>query len=359
MSIQKRGDGYRVRWRDASGKQHSQQVDDWAGAQALDTDKRRKKQLGHDLSRDLDRIGLTLRAFVADGFRSHADLLAPSTRQHYAWALDHHLTDLLDEQLIAIDVPRLMDLQRQLLQTGRTPSTIGSALTRLSGILTAAVERGHIPHNPVRGLRRVAVPATDEVQPLQAVQLETIVDRFDGRSRAIVVLCGHLGLRPLEARLALWSDYEGATLTIDRTRTKKGAARTRVIAVPATTQRELNAWRLQSGGRGDEPIIGPLTASGLASWGEDHFKPLALEVTGRSDVSLYTLRHTHASALHYCGWTVPDAAARMGHSGIVHLRTYAHPMAQLSARRWPDVDSLIADARAEACPDCARKIEKG
>jgi len=41
-------------------------------------------------------------------------------------------------------------------------------------------------------------------------------------------------------------------------------------------------------------------------------------------VTLYTLRHTHASLLHYAGFTAPEAAARMGHGLPVHWSRYAH-----------------------------------
>jgi integrase len=133
------------------------------------------------------------------------------------------------------------------------------------------------------------------------------------------LLGGHLGLRPKEIRLVPWDNFDGGSLTIGRARTKLGAARTRVIAVPVTA-RELKAWRLASGGRGEDPIIGPLGEAGLRDVGVDAPRPAAKELAGRDDVTLYTLRHTHASALHYAGFTVPEAARRMGHGPALHVR---------------------------------------
>jgi hypothetical protein len=43
---------------------------------------------------------------------------------------------------------------------------------------------------------------------------------------------------------------------------------------------------------------------------------------GREDVTLYTLRHTHASALRYCGFTLPEATRRMGRGPGLHIETY-------------------------------------
>jgi excisionase family DNA binding protein len=228
-----------------------------------------------------------------------------------------------------------------------------------AGALRASArhERSATPRrleNPVRGMRKVPADPGEDVRPLAPAEVERIIDRLTGRGRAVALLAGHLGLRPLEIRQVRWSDFDGATLTISRARTKRSAARTRVIDVPAVTARELRAWQLESGGRGDEPIVGPLGQDGLRLWAYKFLDPVARRATGRSDVTMYTLRHSHASALHYCGWTVPDAAERMGHSAVVHMGIYAHPIKVIGAQRYRDLDDLIAEARGDLeCPQSA------
>jgi integrase len=102
-----------------------------------------------------------------------------------------------------------------------------------------------------------------------------------------------------------------------------------------------------AGGRGVDPIIGRIGESGLKSWAWKHFIPAAAKL-GRDDVTLYTLRHSHASACHYCGFTVPEAARRMGHSPALHVTTYAHQIDALVGRKhYPNLDALIEDARRE------------
>jgi integrase len=109
-----------------------------------------------------------------------------------------------------------------------------------------------------------------------------------------------------------------------------------------------------SGGRGGDPIVGELGVAGLRLWAYKHLDVVARRATGRTDVTLYTLRHSHASALHYCGWTVPDAAERLGHSAVVHMGIYAHPIKVIGSRRYRDLDDLIAEARADlVCPQSA------
>jgi len=213
--------------------------------------------------------------------------------------------------------------------------------------------RGHGPPERRPAGRRRARPPTrqpgpvaaqgparlaDEVDPLAPVELEALIAALTGRGRAIALLAGHLGLRPREARLAPWSAFDGKTLVVGRARTKATAARTRVLAVPAPTAGELRAWRLQSGGRGDEPIVGTMSENALKLWARRALP---------DDVTLYRLRHTHASALHYCGFTLPAAARRMGHGGQLHLRTYAHVIDTLGDTRYPDLVALIETVRAD------------
>ncbi len=206
--------------------------------------------------RELDRSALTLAEFVDGGFRSYASTLGEKSRKQYDWALQLHLRVLAGESLLALDVPRLAVHQQFLLDHGRSPNTVRDVLTRLSEILQVAVEHGHVPGNAARALRKVPAPPREEVRPFTPVELEALIAGAAGRARAILLLGGHLGLRPKEIRLAPWSSFDGETLTIGRARTKRSAARTRVIAVPRITATELKAWQLDSGGRGDEPIVG-------------------------------------------------------------------------------------------------------
>ena len=76
-------------------------------------------------------------------------------------------------------------------------------------------------------------------------------------------------------------------------------------------------------------------------------RPAAEQATGRDDVTVYTLRHSHASALHYAGYTPPEAAARLGHGLDLHWRTYAHVVEQLRGRRYDGLDALLEAARAD------------
>jgi integrase len=348
MSVHKQGDKWRVKYR-VNGRQRSRTYDRKGDAIRVDAEIKRRRQLGPALAAELDRSTLTLDGYVRGAWRSHAETLASATRAKYAWALERHLTELVDEPLLALDVARLAAHQQLLLERGASPSTVREVLTRLSGILQIAVEQSYVSANAARGLRKVPAEATDEVRPLSPVELERVIAAFDGRDRVVCLLGGHLGLRPLEIRSVPWSSLGDATLTVGRANTKRSASRTRTIAVPAITMRELREWRLRSGRRDDEPIIGQMTANALRLMGAKRLRAAITAATaGRlTDATTYSLRHSHASALHYSGFTVPEAVRRMGHGGALHLRTYAHVIESMSGQRHDDLDALITEARRE------------
>ncbi len=311
MSVQPHGNGRR----DHTGKQRSHTFERKPDATAQDVKIKRAKQLGPQALRELERNQTTLAQFVDGEFQSYANTLMPATRDHYRWALKHHLVELAGEPLITLDVARLSRHRRHLLDHGRSPNTVRTAMHKMSGISQIAAENGVILGNPARSLR--ALPAEPRVEPraLAPRDLETLVDRFTGRGRVLVALGWHLGLRPIEIRRVMWSSFHGDTLTFRLDQTKPSVRRPRTITVPHDAQRMLRTWRLESGGRDEDPIVGPLTQEALRHWAYQHLKPAVRELTGHGDDDVtYTLRHSHASALHSAGFTAPEAAQRMGHS---------------------------------------------
>ena len=250
MSVHKEGTKWRVKYKIA-GRQRSRTFDRKGDADSFDAEvKRRRRSVRSSLASST--VGADPRRVRARwvphprGDARPADART-STRGRAA------LKELGGEPLVGIDVPMLAAHQRVLLDRGATPSTVREVMARLSGVLQVAVEHGHIAGNPVRSLRKVPLDTADEVDPLAPVELEALIAGLSGRERAIALLAGHLGMRPLEVRRAPWDAFDGRTLTVGRARTKRSAARTRVLDVPAITARELRAWRLESGGRGRSP----------------------------------------------------------------------------------------------------------
>ena len=338
MSIHPDRNAWRVRYRDPSGRMRSRSFTRKGDAQTFDREMGRRLQLGPALAAELDRHTMTLADYVAGPWRAHSATLAAPTRTKYAWALDK-LSELVDEPLLSIDAPMIAAQQRLLLDSGATATTVREVMAKLSGILQIATEHGHIAGNPARSVRNVPAEHSDEITPLSPVELERLIASLDGRDRAIAVLAGHLGLRPLEVRQAPWSAFDGHTLTIGRARTKATARRSRVIAVPRATAQELRAWQLASGGRGSEPIVGEMTPNAIKLWGRRRLP---------KGVRLYDMRHAHASACHYVSTlSIPEICRRLGHSQQTHFLHYAHIIDAISGQRYDDLDALIEASRAD------------
>jgi integrase len=357
MSVHKEGGSYRVFWRE-HGRQRTRSFKRKGDADLFDANLTRKRLLGADLAIELNRTELTLDEFVRGGFMTHAATLSSGSRHKYAWALENHLVELQNVPLRMIDVPRLLAHQQYLLEHGRTPNTAREALVYLSGILQVATAHGLIPGNPVRAIRKTGSGRL-EVRPLTPAEMEAMIATFHGRSRVLLLLAGHIGLRPGEARQVPWRAWDDGKLVVERTVVKAQARRPRGIDVPRVTAAELREWRLASG-RPDptEPIVGSMTANALKKWTTKVLRPAAKKIVGRDDVTLYTLRHTHASACHYVGMTIPEAARRLGHGPVLHVETYAHVIEGLAGRRYADLDALIAAARNEAAQPAWRRAQR-
>jgi hypothetical protein len=142
---------------------------------------------------------MTLGDYIAGPWRAHAATLAQPTRAKYAWALGC-LAELIDEPIITLDAPTVAGQQRRLLDRGATRGTVREVMAKLSGVLQIATEHGFVPANPVRAVRNVPAEHGDEIRSLSPVELEALIASLGGRDRAIGLLAGHLGLRPLEVR---------------------------------------------------------------------------------------------------------------------------------------------------------------
>jgi integrase len=278
MSIHRERGKWRVKYR-LAGKQRSRTFDRKSDARTFEAELTRRRQLGPLLVAELDRELMTLDDHIRGPWRAHAATLAKPTRLKYAWALEKHLSELLDQPLITIDAPTIAAHQRRLIERGATPSTVREVMAKLSGILQIATEQGHIPANPVRAVRSVPADPGEEIDPLTPIELERLLAELRGRDRAIAQLGAHFGLRPLEIRQVRWTQLGDGGLTIGRAQTKASARRARVITGPAIGVRELRAWQLESGGRGSDPIVGDMTANALRLWGHKRLRPAVRAAT--------------------------------------------------------------------------------
>ncbi len=81
MSVHPDRKAWRVRYRDASGRQRSRSFARKGDASTFDREMARRLQLGPALAAELDRQTMTLADYVAGPWRAHAATLAQPTRR--------------------------------------------------------------------------------------------------------------------------------------------------------------------------------------------------------------------------------------------------------------------------------------
>lgn len=353
--IFKRGKKWQVKWEEnlpSGRKQRSRTFDRKGDAETFERERRRHQQVaGLPFIASLERGAMTLIEFLASpAWLAVHGGLSRAQRAKYAWALEKHLPALLDLPLRDIDVSRLATEQLRMRDAGATVDTRQLVIGLLARVLDVARAHGEIPTNPARDLPRDGRRTPHEVQPLAPAELEQFLADLSGRSLAIALLGGHLGLSPIEIRSVPWHSLRDGLLHIRAEDTKVSRAHPRAIDVPKVTELALKAWRLESGGRGGEPIVGQMTESALKQWGTKVLRPRVREMTDDRILkgSTYTLRHSHASALHYAGFTIAEAARRLGHTQQTHVKHYNHVIDAIRGERYADLDALIDSARTKA-----------
>ena len=201
MSVQKRGNGWRVRWQEGD-RWRSRTFSTKRDALLFDGDLRRKRRLG-ELAR-LDAGTESLDTYVAGTWAlTHAPLLAPVTRQTYAALYDAQVSPSLGSISLRELTPDLIARwQADRLAAGVGPASVQKSLALLGSVLQRAAESGRIVANPARLVRKAKMPRRAEVRPLAPLTIEKMRAVSTPRDAALLSVLAYAGLRPGEAACA-------------------------------------------------------------------------------------------------------------------------------------------------------------
>jgi integrase len=335
----KGGDVWRVRWRDARGRNRSRVLGRKRDAEAFDAEIKRRKRVG-DLAA-LDGGRETLDEYVTGTWsRAHAAHLSRRTRQTYASTYDRHIAPQLGGlRLREIDAETIAAFQGDLIRDGVGPHAIHKAMTLLGGILQRAAESQRIDFNPQRVVRKARVPRGEEVRPLAPATVERLRAASGPRDAAILSVLAYAGLRPGELRGLRWRDVRERTLIINAEKT----GTTRTVRLLAPLSKDLAAWRRASGRPAEDAYVFPdacgekWSANAFEKWRRRVFTP-TLRAAGIERGRPYDLRHSFASLLLHEGRNVIYVARQ--------LRT---------RRRADHAHVRTRHRRARGCPAAARR----
>lgn len=184
--------GYRVRYRDTSGRQRAQTfrrlTDAKVSLDALRTDVRRKEWSDPALGRE------KLETFVEGWLKGRTDL-ERTTRDRDATLLRVHILPKFgNSSLISITDLAVREFKAELLASGLRHSTVTKILGTLGNILGVAVANRLIPENPCA---RVEKPGEVEAETvfLTLEQLLDLAQATQARFAPMILLAGTRGLR--------------------------------------------------------------------------------------------------------------------------------------------------------------------
>ena len=368
MSIEKlnrkrKGTGYKVWYRDQSGRGRAKVFDRKKDAEAFEAKITLMKRQG-DLD-DLDAGKQTLADFTEKWWARYAERsLERKTLQVYATLWDLHILPRLGDRQLRSLKPALIEAFAADLKDSRVgEATIRKSLALLQVALGRAVVWGKIPDNPVSAVKKPPQHRKRSVRPLAPENIEAIrrdlLERSRLRDATLVSLLAYTGMRPGEALALTWGDIGAETIVVDKRLSlgevkdgaKSRARARRSVELLKPLAQDLAEWRMTQGRPGPEQLVFPATKGGpwkdtdYRNWRKRIFAP-ATEKADLKGVRPYDLRHSYASLLIAEGRSIVEIAAQLGHSPTVCLDTYGHVFAELKSKDATSAEELIRNARA-------------
>jgi integrase len=226
--------------------------------------------------------------------------------------------------------------------SGRTAGKLVSAKTvknyqaLLSNIFKAAVERGIIPANPVRGVR-VTPGQSREGVFLTPHEFARILEQIPAHYQPLVVFLANTGTRWGEATALTWSDVNlsrrPAHVSINKA-WKKGADNKPVLGTPKSKAgrrsipigEKVLSYLPERGAAGDLVFKG--REGGRLWYGMFNtriWKPAVTRSGIEKSPNIHDLRHSYASWLLASGRPINEVQRRMGHENIeTTVGVYGH-----------------------------------
>lgn len=367
MSVEQvaRSDGskvWRVRWRDAQGRNRSKTVGRKRDAQAFDAEQRRLRRLGQLATLDAGRESLA--DFGEEWLKAYAiPNLEPVTLRTYGSLWDLHVLPALGGLELRQLRPSTLDQwMAGLGREGLSPATVKKIGGMLQGVLQRAVEWERLPSNPMRVAHKPKARRRIEIRPLAPVTVERIRNYFLARDQlrdaTLTSLLAYAGPRPGEALALAWDQVGERTIAVKHAAslgkvkgTKTGAERT--VRLLAPLAQDLAEWRLAQG-RPDGIVFpgqaesGTFTVGQWNRWTQGPFKRAreACGVTCRA----YDLRHSFVSLLIHEGVSIIEVARQAGHSPQTCLKDYGHLFDEFDPAERQPAEAVIRAARAESVP---------
>lgn len=292
-----------------------------------------------------------------DHYVDHLTGVTPRTKADYRAQHRRYLTSLDELPLQLITRAHVAAIINRLDDAGRSTKTIANATRLLASCLARAVEEGHMPRNPAKGMRLPAHKIDDDVTFLTHEQFARILAEIPEHYRPLVLTLVGTGLRWSEATALqtrhidttthtirvrqAWKRVPGEGFEIGVPKSKKSR---RTINVPPQV---IDAITPLLGKPGDLVFTTP---SGKpvshANFHHRIWRPAVKAAKLDPLPNIHALRHTYASWAISLGVPLEAIQDQLGHESLLTTRAiYAHLL--------PALGTQVAEAAAAALTQVA------
>lgn len=311
------------------------------------------------------RAGEIKLGVYAQEWLGHRVGLAKRTREIYASQLRLHILPLIDEDLPALGMVKLVDLSPALvrawyqkLRDQRGPSVAAKAYTRMRQIMTQAVNDDRILKNPCR-IDRGGVERHPEQRFASLEELYALAAVVPVRYRALVLMAGLAGLRQGELAALRRSDIDlaGRTVFVVRKRLRlesgiviEDAPKTevgrRMVSMPVPLVRELEAHCASFVDPDPDSYV--FTSPDGRPIERSNFRYRvwvpATEQVGVVGLRFHDLRHTAGTLAARTGATTKELMARLGHASHQAAMVYQHAAADRDRQIADGLERMVTEA---------------
>ena len=346
-SIRKLDSGhYQVRWRDQSGRSHSETCRKKANATLKKHEIEHKLDTGGRVDPKAGRT--TLNQWIDEAWEL-SQQVTPRTAMDRRSRYQRYIAPTFgDISLDRIDRMAIQKWVNQLSKTALAPATIKKIYETLSSPLKTATNYGYLNRSPCSDINLPAI-SKKEMRFLTVEEVNDLANTITPRFELLIRFLAETGLRIGEAAGLQGHDYQPVTRTLSVKRQLLKAAFPPVYGDPKT-KAGIRSLKLSAslGARiealnvvGEEPIFTSLKGSFLnqENLRRRHFIPAA-KTSGIGHLRIHDLRHTAISLWIYNQADIKVVTQRAGIvSAAVALDRYGHC--------YPNADPELAN-RLEA-----------
>ena len=237
--------------------------------------------------------------------------------------------------------------------------TLRKIIVTLNQIMAYAVRHRMIEYNPVRDAERPrrtgATGVNHEMKILSPDQIKAFIEAEPDQEYRVLYLTAIMtGARQGEILGLQWSDLDIDRKQLHIRRTfnhgryfePKTKGSIRKIDVAPVLLKELLAWKLASGGRGDDLVFPSSDGTPLIchNMKNRHFFP-TLKKAEIAPIRFHDLRHTYASLMLAQGENVKYIQTQLGHSSpTVTLNVYSHLLKETNQEAVCRLENTIFQA---------------